>query len=84
MESDIGITPSNDGKVIRMMVPPLTEERRRELTKTVSKLGEDGKVGRRQQAEWGRVAREKGYLGDSVAAAAVSNGGKVKGRQAGQ
>ena len=42
--SDIGITPANDGKVIRLAFPQLTEERRRELTKQVSKLSEDGKV----------------------------------------
>ncbi|CAG9467376.1 unnamed protein product [Pedinophyceae sp. YPF-701] len=44
MESDLGMTPNNDGKVIRLILPPLTEERRKELTKTVSKLGEEGKV----------------------------------------
>ncbi len=42
--SDIGITPANDGKVIRLAFPQLTEERRRELTKQVSKLSEDAKV----------------------------------------
>lgn len=43
-KSDIGINPSNDGKVIRLVFPPLTEERRRELTKVVKKQGEDAKV----------------------------------------
>ena len=42
--SDIGITPANDGKVIRLAFPQLTEERRRELTKQVAKLSEDAKV----------------------------------------
>ena len=42
--SDIGITPANDGKVIRLSFPQLTEERRRELTKQVSKTSEDAKV----------------------------------------
>ena len=42
--SDIGITPVNDGKVIRLAFPQLTEERRRELTKQVSGAGEDAKV----------------------------------------
>ncbi len=42
--SDIGITPANDGKVIRLAFPQLTEERRRELTKQVSRLSEDAKV----------------------------------------
>lgn len=44
VRSDLGITPSNDGSVIRLVVPPLTAERRKELTKQVSKLGEEGKV----------------------------------------
>lgn len=43
-ESDIGMTPSNDGKVIRLNVPQLTTERRAELAKTAKGLGEDGKV----------------------------------------
>ena len=42
--SDIGITPANDGKCIRLVFPPLTEERRKELTKQTSKLGEGSKV----------------------------------------
>lgn len=44
LKSDIGITPSNDGKVIRLNFPPLTEERRRELVKEVSKRSEAAKV----------------------------------------
>ena len=43
-ESDLGLTPSNDGKVIRLPIPQLTEERRKELVKLVRKYGEDGKV----------------------------------------
>lgn len=42
--SDLGINPSNDGKVIRLVFPELTEERRKELTKDVKKKGEDSKV----------------------------------------
>ena len=42
--SDIGINPSNDGKIIRLVFPQLTEERRRELAKQVQKQGEDAKV----------------------------------------
>ena len=42
--SDIGITPSNDGKVIRLVFPQLTEERRRDLAKQVQKMGEEAKV----------------------------------------
>ena len=44
MMSDLGLTPGNDGNVIRLNIPPLTAERRKELAKLVSKLGEDGKV----------------------------------------
>ena len=42
--SDIGITPSNDGAVIRLVFPELTEERRKDLVKEVKKKGEDAKV----------------------------------------
>ena len=44
LASDIGITPSNDGKVIRLVFPQPTEERRKELAKQVRKYGEDAKV----------------------------------------
>lgn len=44
MTSDIGITPSNDGKVIRLVFPQLTEERRKEIAKQVQKMCEDAKV----------------------------------------
>ncbi|MBQ9977140.1 MAG: ribosome recycling factor [Clostridia bacterium] len=42
--SDIGINPNNDGRVIRLIFPPLTEERRKELVKDVKKMAEDSKV----------------------------------------
>ena len=44
LASDLGITPSNDGSVIRLVFPELTEERRKELVKDVKKKGEDAKV----------------------------------------
>jgi ribosome recycling factor len=44
LKSDLGITPSNDGKVIRLLVPPLSEERRKELVRLVRKMGEEGRV----------------------------------------
>ncbi|AEH48556.1 MULTISPECIES: ribosome recycling factor [Parageobacillus] len=44
LSSDLGLTPSNDGSVIRIAIPPLTEERRRELVKLVKKYSEDAKV----------------------------------------
>ena len=48
LSSDLGLTPSNDGKVIRIPIPPLTEERRKELVKHVHRLAEDHKVGVRE------------------------------------
>ena len=44
MESDLGITPNNDGTLIRLVLPELTEERRKQLVKVVRQLTEDGKV----------------------------------------
>ncbi|MDD5679812.1 MAG: ribosome recycling factor [Candidatus Omnitrophica bacterium] len=44
LKSDIGITPTNDGRMIRLSIPPLTLERREELIKLVKKMDEDGKV----------------------------------------
>ena len=44
LASDVGITPTNDGKCIRLIFPALTEERRKELTKKTAKMGEDCKV----------------------------------------
>ena len=44
LASDLGITPQNDGKVIRLTFPQLTEERRREMSKQIAKMGEDAKV----------------------------------------
>jgi ribosome recycling factor len=44
MESDLGLTPSNDGNVIRLQIPELTEERRKELVKVVHGVAEEGRV----------------------------------------
>jgi ribosome recycling factor len=46
--ANLGLTPSNDGKVIRIPIPPLTEERRKDLVKQVHRLAEDHKVGVRE------------------------------------
>jgi ribosome recycling factor len=43
-ESDLGLTPANDGKLIRLVIPQLTEERRKELAKVVHRLAEDGRI----------------------------------------
>ncbi len=48
-KSDLGINPNSDGKLIRLSIPPLTEDRRRELVKLAKKLGEEGKVSIRQR-----------------------------------
>src|SRR5919199_1772474 len=45
LESDIGLTPSNDGNLIRLVIPELTEERRKDLAKVVRRIAEEGRVG---------------------------------------
>ncbi len=66
LSSDIGITPSNDGKVIRLGFPAPTEERRKQLTKDVMKMGEEGKVAvrniRRDAIEHFKAAKKKSEL----------------------
>ena len=47
--ANLGINPSNDGKCIRLVIPQVTEERRKELTKTIKKMGEDAKVAVRNE-----------------------------------
>ncbi len=47
LKSDLGLTPSSDGKLIRIAIPPLTEERRKELVKVVSKICEEHKIAAR-------------------------------------
>jgi len=48
MASDLGLNPSNDGKLVRIPIPPLTEERRKEMGKKVRQMGEDAKTAVRQ------------------------------------
>jgi ribosome recycling factor len=59
MASDLGITPSNDGNVIRLNFPPLTEERRKELVKLVHHRGEEGRVAVRNIRRHAREELEK-------------------------
>jgi ribosome recycling factor len=59
MASDIGITPSNDGSVVRLVFPELTEERRKDLAKEVKKKGEEGKVAVRNIRRDGNDAFKK-------------------------
>ena len=47
LKSDLGLTPMNDGKLIRISIPPLTEERRKELAKVARKMAEDSKISTR-------------------------------------
>ena len=64
--SDLGINPQNDGRIIRLSFPQLTEERRKELTKQVHKYGEDGKVAmrnvRREAMDAFKKAEKKGEI----------------------
>jgi ribosome recycling factor len=48
LAANLGLTPSNDGKVVRIPIPPLTEERRKDLVKQIHRLAEDHKVGVRE------------------------------------
>ena len=48
MESDLGITPSNDGKLIRLPIPALTEDRRKDMVKVAHKIAEEGKIAVRE------------------------------------
>ena len=67
LESDVGLTPSNDGAMIRLMLPELTEERRKELVKVVRGLAEDGRVAirnvRRDVMHELRQLKEGGEIG---------------------
>ncbi|MCP5057336.1 MAG: ribosome recycling factor [bacterium] len=61
--ADLGLTPSNDGKVIRLPIPPLTEERRKELVKQIKKTAEEHKIGVRE-ARRGAVSMLKDLESD--------------------
>jgi len=67
-ESDLGLTPSNDGKVIRLPIPQLTEERRRELVKIVRHMAEEGRIAirniRRDAMHHLKEAVQEGEIGD--------------------
>lgn len=64
LASDVGITPNNDGQVIRLVFPELTEERRKELVKDVKKKGEEAKVAVRNIRRDGNEAFKKLAKGD--------------------
>jgi ribosome recycling factor len=67
-ESDVGLTPSNDGSVIRLQIPELTEERRREMVKVVHGVAEDGRVAvrniRRDTMQDLRELKKEGEAGE--------------------
>lgn len=66
LKSDLGLTPVNDGKVIRIPIPPLSEERRKELVKIVKRMAEEGKVAirniRREGVDQLRKLEKEGKL----------------------
>jgi ribosome recycling factor len=68
LESDLGLTPSNDGNLIRLTIPELTEERRKELVKVVHQLAEEGRVAirniRRDCMHHLRDLRKRGEAGE--------------------
>src|SRR4051812_1180804 len=80
-DSDLGLTPSNDGTLTRLSIPPLTEERRRELVKVVRHLAEDGRVKirnvRRDVMHDLRELREGGDVGEDEERRAESELQKV-------
>ncbi len=66
LESDLGVTPNNDGSVIRLPFPALTEERRRELAKTCSKYAEECRVAIRNARRDANTALEKAQKSDGL------------------
>ena len=71
--SDLGLTPSNDGNLIRLTIPQLTQERRKELSKLVGKLTEDGKIALRNVRrdalkDLEKLEKDKALSEDSVTA----------------
>jgi len=68
LASDPGLTPSSDGKLIRLAIPPLTEERRKELVKVIGKMCEDYKVAirniRRDSNEFLKMAKKEGDISE--------------------
>jgi ribosome recycling factor len=71
LKSDLGLTPSNDGKIIRISIPALTEERRKELVKIVRKICEDYKVSvrniRRDSNELLKIMKKDGEISEDDA-----------------
>ena len=76
-KSELGITPSNDGKCIRLVVPQLTEERRKELAKIIKKMGEDCKIAvrnmRRDENDHLKKQQKGGELSEDELAKELDN-----------
>jgi ribosome recycling factor len=66
LKSNLGLTPYNDGKVIRLAIPPLSEERREELVKLVRKMAEEGRISLRTIRHSAKEAIEKLYKDKSI------------------
>jgi len=81
LKSDLGLTPSSDGKLIRISIPPLTEERRKELVKVVSKICEEHKIAtrniRRDSNELLKGFKKDGDISEDDAFKAQDNVQKV-------
>src|SRR3954462_3350383 len=84
MESDLGLTPSNDGKIIRLPIPQLTEERRKDLVKVVRQRAEDGRVAvrnvRRDLMKHLEELVRNGDVGDDEERRAAGGGQKLTGK----
>jgi ribosome recycling factor len=88
MESDIGLTPSNDGSVIRLTIPELTEERRKELVKVVHGIAEEGRVAirnvRRDIMHDLRELKKEGEVGEDEERRAESELQKLTDKRTGE
>ena len=87
LKSDLGLTPSNDGKIIRISIPPLTEERRKELVKLAQKMAEDHKVAirnvRRESNELLKGLKKEGDISEDEAFKAQDQVQKITDEQIG-
>jgi ribosome recycling factor len=87
-DSDLGVNPSNDGTIIRVVFPQLTEERRRELVKVARHKGEDGKVSIRSVRRHAKDALDKmardGEVGEDDVRRAEAELEKITGRYTAQ
>jgi ribosome recycling factor len=71
LKSDLGLTPSSDGKIVRIAIPPLTEERRKELVRVINKMSEEHKVAvrniRRDSNEMLKDLKKEGDISEDEA-----------------